>query len=44
MSANEYAVFKKLQLGSKRIDLNENQIKILLELAEAKYQKPYWIK
>jgi len=37
----EYAVFETLPLGSKQIDLDENQIKILLELAEAKYQKPY---
>jgi len=44
MSANEYAVFKKLQLGSKQIDLDEEQIKILLKLAETKHQKPYWIK
>jgi hypothetical protein len=29
---------------NKQIDLDEEQIKILLELAETKYQKPYWIK
>ena len=40
----EYAVFETLPLGSKQIDLDENQIKILLELAETKHQKPYWIK
>jgi hypothetical protein len=42
--ANKYAVFERLQSEIKQIDLDENQIKILLELSEAKYQKPYWIK
>ena len=28
----------------KQIDLDEEQIKILYELAETKHQKPYWIK
>jgi hypothetical protein len=42
--ANKYAVFEKLQSQIKQIDLDENQIKILFELAEAKYRKPYWIK
>jgi hypothetical protein len=40
----EYAVFERLQSEIKQIDLDENQIKILFELAEAKYRKPYWIK
>jgi hypothetical protein len=42
--AEKYAVFETLQSEIKQIDLDENQIKILLELSEAKYQKSYWIK
>ena len=42
--AEEYEVFETLQSEIKQIDLDENQIKILLELAETKHQKPYWIK
>ena len=33
-----------IESENKRIDLNENQIKILYELAKEKYQKPYWVK
>ena len=42
--AEEYEVFETFQSGFKEIDLNDKQIKILLELAETKHQKPYWIK
>jgi hypothetical protein len=41
---NEYAVFERLPYENKQIDLDEEQIKILYELAETKHQKPYWIK
>jgi hypothetical protein len=44
MFGKEYAVFETLQSEIKQIDLDENQIKILLELATTKHQKPYWIK
>ena len=39
--AEEYAVFETFQSEIKQIDLDENQIKILLELAETKHKKPY---
>ena len=42
--AEEYWVFETSQSGIKEIDLNENQIKILYELAEQNHQKPYWLK
>jgi len=43
MFAN-YAVFETFPSENKQIDLDEEQIKILYELAETKHKKPYWIK
>ena len=39
-----YAKDYIIESENKRIDLNENQIKILYQLAEEKHQKPYWLK
>ena len=39
-----YAKDYIIESENKKIDLNENQIEILYELAEEKHRKPYWLK
>jgi len=41
---NNYENDYIIESENKKIDLNENQIKKLYELAQEKYQKPYWLK